>query len=576
MEVQLNETGNGPGLQGSKALYIALIAGNCVASQSILLMPFLMGTGIDTFGLSEPQGGWLASTQLAAISVATLVVAPLVHRIDRRRVFICGLLLSILSNGISILSVSMGSVTVLFLSRALCGTGEGILIAMVFAVAAGTARPIKTFAAMNCGAAVFAALIYLTSPYLMLALGSSALFAMMLATALLSMPLARWVSVVSSSKGQYPASTSSRGYSRQAITALLMFGLFACVVGGTFAFAQRIGINSVGLGLERIGLIIGVAAILTISGPWLASLLGGRIGQSIPIISSVVIYAGVALCFAFADSQQMFIAAVLLHAVVAAFATTFLSAFLASLDASGRVAAAGPAFAGMGSAAGPSIMAFVIPLLPGYQAIGWVGLFLLLIVGSGIPGIDSADGSKTIRQRSNSMPLDQDVREVLDYIGARPVINAANSTLDELRRDKEEIEWQYDLPVLPMYQEHSQDIPGPNGSVPVRKYLPRRLQENERLPVLIFIHGGAWVFCSMDTHENMVRYLCMKGDVIGINVGYHLAPEHKFPAAIEDCYAVLEWTQQNMGLIGGIPGKICVAGDSAGGNIAAVLCLVSA
>ena len=342
-----------------------------------------MGVSIDTFGLSEQQGGLLASTQLAAISLATLVVAPLVHRINRRRVFICGLLLSILSNGISILSVSMGSVTVLFLSRALCGTGEGFLIAIVFAIAAGTARPIKTFAVINYGAVGFAALIYLTSPYLMLTLGSSALFAMMLATALLSMPLSRWVSAVSPSKGEYPVSTSLRGYSRQSIVALLMFGLFACVMGGTFAFAQRIGINSIGLGLERIGLIIGVAAILAISGPWLASLLGSRIGQSIPIISSVIIYTGVVFCFAFADSQWMFIAAILLHAVIAVFATTFLSAFLASLDVSGRVAAAGPAFAGMGSAAGPSIMAFAIPWLPGYQAIGWVGLFLLFIVGSG-------------------------------------------------------------------------------------------------------------------------------------------------------------------------------------------------
>ena len=383
MEVQLNETGNGPGLQGSKAFYIALIAGNCVASQSVLSLPFWMGASIDTFGLSEQQGGWLASTQLAAISLATLLVAPMVHRIDRRRIFLCGLLLSILSNVGSIFSVSLGSVSFMFISRALCGTGEGILIAIVFAAAAGTDRPIGTYALMNCGAAVFAALFYFTSPYLMLAYGTSTLFAMMLATALLSIPLARRVSAVSSSNEEYPVSTSLRGYSRQSIAALFMFGLFACVVGGTFAFAQRIGINSAGLGIESIGLIIGVAAILTISGPWLASLLGSRIGLSIPIISSVMVYAGVALCFAFADNLQMFIVAVLGHAVTGAFAMTFLSAFLASLDVSGRVAAAGPAFAGMGSAAGPSIMAFAIPWLPGYQAISWVGLFLLSIVGGG-------------------------------------------------------------------------------------------------------------------------------------------------------------------------------------------------
>lgn len=367
----------------SKTFYITLIAGNCVASQSVLLLPFWMGASIDTLGLTEQQGGWLASTQLAAISLAALIVAPMVHRIDRQRIFLYGLLLSVLSNSSSIFSVSLGSVSILFLSRALCGTGEGILIAIVFAAAAGTARPIGTFALMNCGAAVFAALFYYTSPYLIVPMGVSALYAMMLATPLLAIPLARRISEVSAAKQQHSAGSSAHGYSGQSIAALIMFGLFACVVGGTFAFAQRIGINSVGLGIERIGLIISVAAILTVSGPWLASLLGNRFGQSIPIISSVALYAGVALCFAFADTQQIFIVAVLGHAITGAFAATFLSAFLASLDVSGRVAAAGPAFAGMGSAAGPAIMALAIPWLPGYQAIGWVGLFLLVIVGSG-------------------------------------------------------------------------------------------------------------------------------------------------------------------------------------------------
>jgi len=173
------------------------------------------------------------------------------------------------------------------------------------------------------------------------------------------------------------------------------------------------------------------------------------------------------------------------------------------------------------------------------------------------------------------VPIAPDVQEVIDYLGSLPVINAANSTLDELRLHKEEIESRYDLPEISMYQERSLDIPGPNGSVPVRLYWPRKLERDERLPILVFIHGGAWVFCSMDTHENMLRYLCEKGNVIGINVGYRLAPEHKFPTAIEDCYAVLEWTEKNVELIGGSADKVCVAGDSAGGNISAVLSLLA-
>ena len=173
------------------------------------------------------------------------------------------------------------------------------------------------------------------------------------------------------------------------------------------------------------------------------------------------------------------------------------------------------------------------------------------------------------------MPKDQDFQEALNDVLCQPLINAVNSTLDEFRRNKEEFEFKYDLPELSMYLERSLNIPGPAGPVPVRLYWPRKLGRDERIPVLVFMHGGAWVFCSMDTHENMLRYLCSKADTIGVNVGYRLAPEHKFPVALEDCYAVLEWTERHAELIGGRPDKVSVAGDSAGGNLAAVLCLLA-
>ena len=173
------------------------------------------------------------------------------------------------------------------------------------------------------------------------------------------------------------------------------------------------------------------------------------------------------------------------------------------------------------------------------------------------------------------MPIDQDIQEALYNAPGRPLANAVNSTVDELRRHMEEFEFKYDLPEIAMYQERSLNITGPAGPVPVRLYWPRKLGRDERIPVLIFMHGGAWVFCSMDTHENMLRYLCCKADVIGVNVGYRLAPEHKLPAALEDCYAVLEWAGKHAELIGGHPDKVSVAGDSAGGNLAAVLCLLA-
>jgi acetyl esterase len=133
----------------------------------------------------------------------------------------------------------------------------------------------------------------------------------------------------------------------------------------------------------------------------------------------------------------------------------------------------------------------------------------------------------------------------------------------------------FGLPQAPLYQERALTIRGRGGPIPIRVYWPRKLERDERRPIMVFLHGGMWAFCSMDTHENMCRYLCLHGGAIGISVGYRLAPEHKFPAGLEDCADVLKWAGDNADTLGGDRERIAVAGDSAGGNLAAVLALMS-
>jgi acetyl esterase/lipase len=114
-------------------------------------------------------------------------------------------------------------------------------------------------------------------------------------------------------------------------------------------------------------------------------------------------------------------------------------------------------------------------------------------------------------------------------------------------------------------------IPGPDGDVPVRIYTP----EGEGLPILLYFHGGGWVGGTVDVVENIARGIADLARHIVINVDYRLAPEHKFPAGLEDCYAVLEWAAEHGRELGGDPMRIAVAGDSAGGNFATVCCLLA-
>jgi acetyl esterase len=115
-------------------------------------------------------------------------------------------------------------------------------------------------------------------------------------------------------------------------------------------------------------------------------------------------------------------------------------------------------------------------------------------------------------------------------------------------------------------------IPGPGGELALRTYTP---QASGPLPLVVYIHGAAWVAGSLDTHDNVCRCLCNGVPCTVVSVGYRLAPEHKFPAALDDAYAATVWAADHAGQLGADVGRLAVAGDSAGGNLAAAVCLMA-
>jgi acetyl esterase len=117
---------------------------------------------------------------------------------------------------------------------------------------------------------------------------------------------------------------------------------------------------------------------------------------------------------------------------------------------------------------------------------------------------------------------------------------------------------------------HELSVPTPQGRVPVRAYRPVRA---ERSGTLLYMHGGGWVVGTLDTFDGVCRALANRCGMTVLSVDYRLAPEHRYPAAIDDCYAVAEWVASGAGapLVDG--GPLVVAGDSAGGNLAAVLAI---
>jgi acetyl esterase len=130
-----------------------------------------------------------------------------------------------------------------------------------------------------------------------------------------------------------------------------------------------------------------------------------------------------------------------------------------------------------------------------------------------------------------------------------------------------------DLPPADV-QTEDRRIPGPAGPLPVRVYTPREEASGAR-GLVLYCHGGGFVLGDLDAYDAVCRSICRESGCVIVSVDYRLAPEHPFPAAVEDCYGALTWVAAHAAELGGDAGRIAVCGDSAGGNLAAVMTLLA-
>ena len=165
------------------------------------------------------------------------------------------------------------------------------------------------------------------------------------------------------------------------------------------------------------------------------------------------------------------------------------------------------------------------------------------------------------------MPLAPEYQAMLEALAAEPgspIVEMTPAQARELYRMMRPLNG--DLAVGEVLERR---IPGSAGEVPLRIYRPQAPGPH---PVLVYFHGGGWVIGDLDTADAVGRDLCESAGCVVVSVDYRLAPEHRFPAAVDDSYAALEWAASHKDELGG-SGRLAVAGESAGGNLAAVLCL---
>ena len=165
------------------------------------------------------------------------------------------------------------------------------------------------------------------------------------------------------------------------------------------------------------------------------------------------------------------------------------------------------------------------------------------------------------------MPLDPQAKAFLDQLAAMggqplssmpvPMARQAMEMLLHLRPAE-----------VPIAAVANRTIPGPAGDIPVRVYTP---SGTAPFPLLVFFHGGGWVLGGLETHDEICRTLANGAGCVVVSVDYRLAPEHRYPAAAEDCYAATQWCAAHAAELGADASRIAIGGDRAGGNLTAVV-----
>lgn len=164
------------------------------------------------------------------------------------------------------------------------------------------------------------------------------------------------------------------------------------------------------------------------------------------------------------------------------------------------------------------------------------------------------------------MPLDPALAAVLEPLNAAPGPKLHELSPEQARSFFDQMQ----LPAseIPMAKVEDLQIPGPAGDVTVRIYRP---ETSGDLPVLVYFHGGGWVIGSIETHDATCRELARDAGCAVVSVEYRLAPEHRYPAAAEDCYSATRYVAEQAASLGLDPRRMAIGGDSAGGNLTAVV-----
>ena len=164
---------------------------------------------------------------------------------------------------------------------------------------------------------------------------------------------------------------------------------------------------------------------------------------------------------------------------------------------------------------------------------------------------------------------------MMDTEGGKAARDFDFARVEEDRAIFREIASQLARPSMECFRVENITVPNGDFDVPVRLYWPFEAKSDKAVASIVYCHGGGWCIGDIDTHDSLCREICVRAGMVIANVGYRIAPEHKFPTALEDCAAAIRWLRANAEKIGVDPSRVGISGESAGGNIAAGVAMMA-
>lgn len=343
----------------------------------ILFVPLWVAASIEQFGITASFAGRIASLQHLCVAIASFGLVKLVHRFDREKVMLVGMLTIILAN---LLPVLVPSVPALVMSRGLAGLGEGITLAVMHSMIARHGEPDRYFAVMNFGVTAFAIVAYPLVTPLMNDHGANPVFLVAAAAAVIGLPFSMLLSrsaSVSKAEDKDVATPELGGMNRHGIYFLVGMAIFYIGEGALWTYLVRIGLGT-GMEFDLVGQTMSIALLFGLVATVLVHYMSARYGRTLPLAFGLLSLCVVALILGHTGDKDVFIYTTYFFYFVFIFVIVYTAAVLAAMDTSGGLVSAAPGARSVGNVIGPVIGSFVV-VGGDFQLLGWTAFTFYLV-----------------------------------------------------------------------------------------------------------------------------------------------------------------------------------------------------